>query len=130
MIAARVSLIEATSNGSDIGLEVNGLDAEPDSWAYIAMAPSDGSIYAYVGHLHNENTEQTYTLLPGTGLPATHELAIGWDGTQLTFYIDGQARKSLPTKQLGQRVRLLFDVDPQANISGSFDDVRITYAEQ
>jgi serine/threonine protein kinase len=129
MITARVSLIDATSNGSDIGLEVNGLDAEPDSWAYLAMAPSDGSVYAYVGHLHNDNAEQTYTLLPGTGLPATHELALGWDGTQLTFYIDGQARKSLPTKQVGQRVRLLFDVDPQANISGSFDDVRITYAE-
>ncbi|HTP10869.1 MAG TPA: protein kinase [Anaerolineae bacterium] len=128
LIAARVTLLDATSNGSDIGLEVNGLDAEPDSWAYLAMAPSDGSIYAYVGHLHNDNTEQTYTLLPGTGMPATHELAIGWDGTQITFYVDGQARKSLPTKQTGQWVRLLFDVDPQATVSGSFDDVRITYA--
>ena len=129
LIAARVSLIDATSNGSDIGLEVNGLDAEPDSWAYLAMAPSDGTVYAYVGHLHNDDAEQTYTLLPGTGLPATHELAIGWDGTQLTFYVDGQARKSLSAKQTGQWVRLLFDVDPQANVSGSFDDVRITYAE-
>ncbi len=130
MISALVSLNDATGNGSDVGLEVNGLDAEPDSWAYLALAPSDGSIYAYVGHLRNGDAEQTYALLAGTGMPATHELAIGWDGTQLTFYVDGQARKSLPTTQLGQRVRLLFDVDPQANISGTFDDVRITYAGQ
>jgi tRNA A-37 threonylcarbamoyl transferase component Bud32 len=129
MIAARVSLVDATSNGSDIGLEVNGLDGEPDAWAYLAMAPSDGTVYGYVGHTRNDSAEQTYTLLPGTGLPATHELAIGWDGTQMTFYVDGQARKSLPTTQVGQWVRLLFDVDPQANVSGSFDDVRVTYAE-
>lgn len=130
LIAARVSLVDATSNGSDIGLEVNGLDGEPDSWAYLAMAPSDGSVYAYVGHTGYNSAEQTYTLLPGTGLPATHELAMGWDGAQLTFYVDGQPRKSLPTRQSGQWVRLLFDVDPQANVSGSFDDVRITYAGQ
>jgi hypothetical protein len=129
LIAARVSLIDAKGNGSDIGLEVNGLDGEPDSWAYLAMAPSDGSVYAYVGHTRYDSAEQTYTLLPGTGLPATHELAIGWDGAQLTFYVDGLPRKSLPTKQSGQWVRLLFDVDARANVSGSFDDVRITYAE-
>jgi len=130
LIAARVSLIDATSNGSDVGLEVNGLDAEPDAWAYLAMAPSDGTVYAYVGHTRSDSAEQTYTLLQGTGLPATHEFAIGWDGTQITFYVDGQARKSLPTTQVGQWVRLLFDVDPNANVSGSFDDVRITYAKQ
>jgi hypothetical protein len=111
-------------------LEVNGLDGESDSWAYLAMAPSDGSVYGYVGHTRYDSAEQTYTLLQGTGLPATHELAIGWDGAQLTFYVDGQARKSLPTTQVGQWVRLLFDVDPQANVSGSFDDVRITYQGQ
>ena len=127
LIAARVSLIDAADYG-DIGLEVNGLDGKPNAWAYLAMAPSDGSVYAYVGHTSSDSAEETYTLLQGTGLPATHELAIGWDGTQMTFYVDGQARKSLPTKQLGQWARLLFDVGPQANISGSFDDVRITYA--
>jgi serine/threonine protein kinase len=128
LIAARVSLLEATDSGNDIGLEVNGLDAEWDSWAYLAMAPTDGSIYAYVGHSRNDNAEETYTLLQGTGMPATHELAIGWDGSQITFYVDGQARKSLPTKQMGQWVRLLFDIGPQASVSGSFDDVRITVA--
>ena len=130
MIVARVSLVDATDSSSDIGLEVNGLDAEPDSWAYLTMAPTDGSVYAYVGHTRNDSAEEVYTLVQGTGMPATHELAIGWDGNQLTFYVDGQARKSLPTKQMGQWARLLFDVGPQANISGSFDDVRITYAEQ
>ena len=65
------------------------------------MAPTDGSVYAYVGHTRNDSAEETYTLLQGTGMPATHELAIGWDGNQLTFYVDGQARKSLPTKQIG-----------------------------
>jgi serine/threonine protein kinase len=129
MIAARVSLIDAADYG-DIGLEVNGLDAEADAWAYLAMAPSDGSIYAYVGHTSSESAEETYTLLQGTGMPATHELAIGWDGKQLTFYVDGQARKSLPTTQLGQWARLLFDIGPQTSLSGSFDDVRITYAGQ
>jgi hypothetical protein len=129
LIAARVSLIDATSSGSDIGLEVNGLDSEPDSWVYLAMAPTDGSIYAYVGHTRNDSAEETYTLLQGTGMPATHDLAIGWDGTQITFYVDGQPRKSLPTKQMGRWARLLFDVGSQARISGSFDDVRMTYAE-
>jgi serine/threonine protein kinase len=128
MIAARVSLIDAADYG-DIGLEVNGLDDKPDAWAYLAMAPSDGSVYAYVGHISSDSAEETYTLLQGTGMPATHELAIGWDGTQITFYVDGLARKSLPTKQLGQWTRLLFDVGPTTSISGSFDDVRITYAE-
>jgi serine/threonine protein kinase len=127
LIAARVSLIDAADYG-DIGLEVNGLDAEPDSWAYLSMAPTDGSVYAYVGHTRNDSAEETYTLLQGTGMPATHELAIGWDGSQITFYVDGLARKSPPTTQLGQWTRLLFDIGPQANISGSFDDVRITYA--
>jgi hypothetical protein len=127
LISARVSLIDAADYG-DIGVEVNGLDAEPDSWAYLAMAPSDGSVYAYVGHLSSDSAEETYTLLQGTGLPATHELAIGWDGSQITFYVDGQPRKSLPTKQMGQWARLLFDIGPQTNLSGSFDDVRITYA--
>ncbi len=129
LIGARVSLIDAADYG-DVGLEVNGLDAESDAWAYLAMEPTDGSVYAYVGHTRNDSAEETYTLLQGTGLPTTHELAIGWDGNQLTFYVDGQARKSLPSKQMGQWARLLFDVGPQANISGSFDDVRITYAEQ
>ena len=130
MIAARVSLVDATDSSSDIGLEVNGLDAEPDSWAYLTMAPTDGSVYAYVGHTRYDSAEEVYTLVQGTGMPATHELAIGWDGKQLTFYVDGQPRKSLPTTQMGQWARLLFDVGPQANISGSFDDVRITYAEK
>ena len=47
-----------------------------------------------------------------------------------TVSIPSLSRKSLPTKQNGQWVRLLFDVDAQANLSGSFDDVRITYAGQ
>jgi len=117
------------SNGSDIGLEVNGLDNAPDSWAYLALAPSDGSVVAYVGN-NTDGTDQTFILLQGTGMPATHELAIGWDGAQITFYVDGQARKSLPTKQLGQWVWLFFDAEPEGKLSGSFDDVRITYAEQ
>ncbi len=91
--------------------------------------PTDRS-YAYVGHTRYDSAEETYTLLHGTGMPATHELAIGWDGSQITFYVDGQAPQE-PAHQakLGQWARLLFDVDPQANVSGSFDDVRITYAE-
>jgi len=130
LIGARVSLVDATDSGCDIGLEVNGLDADPDAWAYLSLGPTDGSVYAYVGNNRNASSEETYTLLQGTGMPATHELAIGWDGTQMTFYVDGEARKSLPTKQMGEWVSLLFDVSPQANISGSFDDVRITYAGQ
>jgi hypothetical protein len=62
-------------------------------------------------------------------MPATHELAMGWEGTQITFYVDGQARKSLPTKELGQWAWLFFDVEPEGTLAGSFDDVRITYAE-
>ena len=61
--------------------------------------------------------------------PRTNSPSAG-TATQITFYVDGQARKSLPTKQMGQWARLLFDVGPQANVSGSFDDVRITYAEK
>ncbi|MBP7687877.1 MAG: hypothetical protein KA765_08220, partial [Thermoflexales bacterium] len=66
----------------------------------------------------------------GSGLPATHELAIGWSNTEITFYIDGVARKTLPTQQRGQWLWLLFDVEPQGSISGSFDDVRVTYADK
>jgi hypothetical protein len=127
LISARVTLLDATGF-SDIGLEVNGLDDASDTWAYLAMAPSDGSVYAYVGH-NSTGTDQTFTLLQGNGMPATHELAIGWDGAQLTFYVDGQPRKSLPTKQIGQWAWLFFDAEPQGKLSGSFDDVRITYAE-
>jgi serine/threonine protein kinase len=126
LISARVTLLDATGF-SDIGLEVNGLDDAPDSWAYLAMAPSDGSVVAYVGH-NSTGTDETFTLLQGTGMPTTHELAIGWDGAQLTFYVDGQARKSLPTQQIGQWAWLFFDAEPQGILSGSFDDVRITYA--
>ncbi len=127
VIAARVTLLDATGF-SDIGLEVNGLDEDPASWAYLAMAPSDGSVVAYVGHA--ANTDETYTLVQGSGMPATHELAIGWDGAQITFYVDGQPRKSLPTKQIGQWVWLFFDAEPEGHLSGSFDDVRVTYVEQ
>ncbi len=125
LISVKVTLLDATGF-SDIGLEVNGLDDAPDSWAYLAMAPSDGSVVAYVGH--STNTDETFTLIQGSGMPATHELAIGWDGAQITFYVDGQARKNLPTKQMGQWVWLFFDAEPQGKLSGSFDDVRITYA--
>jgi serine/threonine protein kinase len=127
LISARVTLLNAVGF-SDIGLEVNGLDNDPDSWAYLAMAPSDGSVIAYVGR-NSTGTEETFTLLQGTGMPATHELAIGWDESQMTFYVDGQPRKSLPTKQLGQWAWLFFDVEPKGKLSGSFDDVRITYAK-
>ena len=85
--------------------------------------------YAYVGHAQHRN-RQTFTLLQGTGMPATHELAIGWDGTQITFYVDGQARKSLPTKQIGPVGVAVLRCRPKGKLSGSFDDVRITYAEQ
>jgi serine/threonine protein kinase len=127
LISAKVTLLDATGFG-DIGLEVNGLDDAPGSWAYLAMTPSDGSVVAFVGH-NITSTDETFTLIQGTGMPATHELAIGWDGTQMTFYVDGQARKSLPTKQVGRWVWLFFDAEPQGKLSGSFDDVRITYAE-
>jgi serine/threonine protein kinase len=127
LVAARVTLQDATGF-SDIGLEVNGLDGAPDSWAYLAMNPSDGTVSAYVGH-DSVGTEQTYTLVPGSGMPATHELAMGWDGTQITFYVDGLARKSLPTKERDHWLWLLFDVEPNGRVNGSFDDVRVTYAE-
>jgi serine/threonine protein kinase len=128
LISTRMTLLDATGS-SDIGLEVVGPGDAADSWAYVALAPSDGSIYVYTGH-GNTDADETYTLLQGSGMPATHEIAVGWDGAQITFYVDGQARKSLPAKQLGRWASLYFDVDPQANISGSFDDVRITYAGQ
>jgi hypothetical protein len=44
--------------------------------------------------------------------------------------VDGVARKSLPTQQRGQWVWLLFDVEPEGQVSGSFDDVRVTYREK
>ena len=128
LISTRMTLLDAAGS-SDIGLEVVGPGDAADSWAYVALAPSDGSIYVYTGH-GNTDAAETYTLLQGSGLPATHEIAVGWDGTQITFYVDGQARKSLPAKNLGTWASLYFDVDPQANVSGSFDDVRITYAGQ
>jgi serine/threonine protein kinase len=128
LISARMTLLDATGS-SDIGLEVVGPGDAADSWAYVAMAPSDGSIYIYTGHGNNDSDE-TYALLQGSGMPATHEIAVGWDGTQITFYVDGQARKSLPAKNLGTWASLYFDVDPNANVSGSFDDVRITYQGQ
>jgi serine/threonine protein kinase len=128
LISARVTLLDATGF-SDFGLQVNGLDGKPDTWAYLGMTPSDGTVSAYVGDIIS-GTQETYVLLQGNGMPATHELAMGWDGTQITFFVDGQARKSLPTTEMGKRIWLLFDVDPQGKVSGSFDDVRITYAEQ
>ena len=128
LISAQVTLQDATGY-ADIGLEVNGLDDQPDAWAYLALSPSDGSVFAYAGHTLT-GTEYSLTLLPGSGLPATHELAIGWDGTQITFYVDGVARKSLSTSQRGHWLRLLFDAQESDRVSGSFDDVRITYAEQ
>ncbi len=83
---------------------------------------------AFIGNTIS-GTQQTYVLLPGNGMPATHELAVAWDGSQITFYVDGQARKSLPTQELGQKIWLLFDVEPLGKVSGSFDDVRITYGD-
>lgn len=126
LISARITLLDAAGS-SDIGLEITGPGEAADSWAYVALAPSDGSVYAYTGHGNNDS-EETYTLLQGSGLPATHEITIRWDGSTMTFYIDGQARKSLPAKNLGMWASLYFDVDPEAHVSGSYDDVRITYA--
>ena len=128
LVSARVTLQDATGF-SDIGLEASGLDDRPGSWVYLGMNPSDGTVTVYVGH-DNTGTEQSFTLLPGSGLPATHELAIGWDAAQVTFYVDGVARKSLPTQQRGQWLWLLFDVEPKGQISGSFDDVRVTYVDE
>ena len=128
LVSARVTLLDATGY-SDFGLQVNGLDGRPESWAYLAMTPSDGTVNAFIGSTLT-GTQQTYVLLPGSGMPATHELAIGWDGKQITFYVDGQARKSLPTTEMGHGIWLAFDVEPQGKVSGSFDDVRITYADR
>jgi serine/threonine-protein kinase len=127
LVSVRVTLQDA-AGFSDIGLEVNGLDDQPGAWAYLGMSPSDGTVAAYVGH-DGAGTEQSFTLLPGSGLPATHELAIGWNkaNSEITFYVDGVARKSLPTQQRGRWLWLLFDVEPNGQISGSFDDVRVTY---
>ena len=130
LVSVRVTLQDASGFG-DIGLEVNGLDGQPGAWAYLGMSPSDGTVAVYIGH-DKTGTEQSFTLLPGSGLPATHELAIGWDDAnpQITFYVDGIAHKSLATSQRGQWVWLLFDVEPNGHVSGSFDDVRVTYAEK
>ncbi|MBI5563621.1 MAG: protein kinase [Chloroflexi bacterium] len=130
LVSARVTLQDA-AGFSDIGLEVNGLDDQPGAWAYLGMSPSDGTVAVYIGH-DDSGTEQSFTLLPGSGLPATHELAIGWDDAngQITFYVDGVARKSLPTQQRGQWLWLLFDAEPEGRVSGSFDDVRVTYADK
>ncbi|HLF24755.1 MAG TPA: serine/threonine-protein kinase [Anaerolineae bacterium] len=126
-ISARVTLLDATGN-SDIGIQVNGIDAaNPDSWAYIAMSPSDASVYAYV--IDAQGEQQTYNLLLGTGMPATHELAIGWDGAEMAFYVDGNRYERIPTSVRGQWFQLLFDVEPNGRLSGSFDDVRVTYGE-
>lgn len=128
LISARVTLQDATGFG-DIGIQVNGINPDdPDSWAYLAIAPSDGSVYAYLG-VTEIGTQETFALLAGTGMPATHELAIGWDGTQMTFYVDGLPRKSVTASIYGQYFHLLFDVEPIGRLSGSFDDVRITYAD-
>jgi len=127
-VSARVTLLDATGN-SDIGIQVNGIDGDPDSWAYIALAPSDGSVNAYVGNSRTQQQEN-FSLLLGTGMPATHELAIGWDGTRLIFYVDGKESESVATQTRGQWFQLLFDVDyPDGRLSGSFDDVRITYGD-
>ena len=127
LVSARVTLLDATGN-SDIGIQVNGIDGEPNSWAYLALYPSDASVFAFLGHF-GIGTEETFTLLVGTGMPATHELAIGWDGAQLTFYVDGQPRKRVATQTRGQWFQLLFDAEPNGRLSGSFDDVRITYGD-
>ncbi len=127
LVSAQVTLLDATGY-SDFGLQVNGVDNRPESWAYIAMTPSDGTVNAFIGNTIT-GTQETYVLLAGNGMPATHVLAIGWDGKQITFYVDGQARKSLPTQEMGHRIWLLFDVEPLGKVSGSFDDVRITYAD-
>ena len=126
LVSARVTLIDA-SGVSDVGIQVNGIDGQPDSWAYIALSPSDASVYAYTGN--GQGTQETFNLMPGTGMPSTRELAIGWDGSQLTFYVDGQPRKSLATAERGRYIWLLFNVEPGGRVSGSFDDVRITNAD-
>ena len=127
LVSTRVTLLDATGF-SDVGFQVNGAVDAPDEWAYISLAPSDASAYGYLGN--EAGTQETFLLLPGTGMPATHELAIRFDGSQLTFYVDGQPRKSVAAKQVGHYLWLQFNVDPNGRVSGTFDDVRITYADQ
>lgn len=127
LVSARVTLLDATGY-SDIGIQVNGLNDDPNAWVYLSMSPSDATTYAYLGD--SEGTKETFSLAPGTGMPSTHELAIGWDGEQLTFYIDSQPRKKLATTERGHYVWLQFNVDPGGHVTGSFDDVRVTYADQ
>ena len=126
-VSARVTLLDGANN-SDVGIQVNGIDGDPDSWVYVALSPSDASVYGYYGGPNQE--PQTLNLMAGSGMPGTRELGISWDGAQLTFYLDGQPMpKSIPTTERGKSIWLLFDVEPGGNVSGSFDDVRITYAE-
>ena len=127
LVSARVTLQDANGS-SDIGVQVNGLDGQPDAWAYIAMGPTDASVTAYLGD--DSGTKETYNLVIGNGMPATHELSIGWENGQLVFYVDGQPKKSLAAKTQGDYAWLLFDVDNKSYITGSFDDVRITYADK
>ena len=124
LLSARVTLLDATGF-SDVGLQVKGLNGDPEAWAYLAMSPSDASVYGYLGGA--QGTEETYSLMPGTGMPSTHELAIGWDGRQITFYVDGQAQRSVSATTFGTEFQLLFNVEPAGRVSGSFDDVRVTF---
>ena len=127
-ISARVTLLGGANN-SDIGIQVNGVDGDPGSWVYIALSPSDASVYGYSGGPNQ--APQTLNLVGGSGMPATRELGIGWDGSQLTFYVDGQPMpKSIPTAEWGKSFWLLFNAEPGGHVSGSFDDVRIVYGDQ
>ena len=127
-VSARVTLLDGANN-SDIGIQVNGVDDDPDSWVYIALSPSDASVYGYLGGPDQE--PQTLNLMGGSGMPGTRELGIGWDGSQLTFYVDGRLMpKSIPTTEWGKSIWLLFNVEPGGHVAGSFDDVRITYSDQ
>jgi hypothetical protein len=86
-------------------------------------------VNAYFGNSRTQQQEN-FSLLLGTGMPATHELAIGWDGSRLIFYVDGEESESVATQTRGQWFQLLFDVDyPNGRLSGSFDDVRVTYGD-
>ncbi|HEY4690427.1 MAG TPA: protein kinase [Anaerolineae bacterium] len=126
LVSAQVTLLDA-SGISDVGIQVNGIDDNPESWAYLALSPSDASVYAYTGDANG--AQATYNLVPGTGMPGTRELAIGWDGTQLTFYVDGQPRKSISTTERGKYFWLQFNVEPAGRVSGTFDDVRVTFGD-
>ena len=127
LVSAHVTLQDATGT-SDLGLLVNGVDGLPNTWAYLAISPADASVTAYLG---DENgSQQTYSLLIGTGMPATHELSIGWESGQMIFYVDGQPKKSIAAKTQGEYVQLYFDVNNKSYITGSFDDVRLTYADK